>query len=180
MTRVCIDLETTGLDVGGARPGITQIAAVKFDCPETFQWLHFNEMVNPELPPNEIWHPKAIAATGITPEMVAGSPTFFEVLPRFAEFVLGCDTWAGFNTPFDVRILTINLERYGFVHHFPWPFHHIDVMPMAKAAMGVSKGFKLTDCYEWTTGKVLDGAHDAMVDVQATITVLKGLEDVND
>ncbi len=179
MSRVCIDLETTGLDINGARPGIVQVAAVKFDRPEPKLDDFFVTMVNPELPPSETWHPKAMQATNIYPEDVESAPTFFEVLPQLAEFVRGCDTWVGYNSEFDVRILQYNLERYGFTTHFPWPFHRIDVMPMAKAAMGVSSGFKLTDAYEFVTGNVLDGAHDAMVDVQATIAVLKGLENDN-
>lgn len=182
MTKVCLDLETTGLDIGGARPGICQIAAKKFDNYDTSQIAapyleeEFETLVNPELPPSEFWHPKAIEATGIGPEQVKDAPTFFEVLPQLAQFVCGCDTWVGYNSEFDVRILAMNLERYGFTTHFPWPLHRIDVMPMAKAAMNVDKGYKLTDAYHFVTGKELDNAHDASVDVQATITVLKGLE----
>lgn len=176
MTRVAIDLETTGLPIKGARPGIVQIAATKFDMPETSASQHFQVMLDPELPPSEVWHPKAIAVTGIGPEEVKGCPTFFEVLPSFAKFVMGCDTWVGYNTPFDIQILQMSLERYGFTTNFSWPFHELDVMPMAKAAMGVTKGYKLIDAYEFVTGKTLDGAHDAMNDVTATIAILKGLE----
>ena len=192
MTRVCVDFETTGLPINGARPGIVQIAAVKYSgfrrglpafgedeevIAETDDYDTFQVMLDPELPPNEVWHPKAIAATGIGPEEVKGCATFFEVFPDFAKFVLGCDTWVGYNTPFDITILQMSLERYGFVTHFPWPYHQLDVMPMAKAAMNVTKGYTLSDAYEFVTGKELDGAHDAMVDVTATIAILKGLED---
>lgn len=190
MTKVCIDFETTGLPINGARPGIVQIAAKKFYIAENgggigggnpvIEWVmgnEFNVMLDPELPPNEVWHPKAIAATGIGPEEVEGCATFFEALPAFAKFVLGCDTWVGYNTPFDIQILQMSLERYGFVTHFPWPYFQLDVMPMAKAAMNVTKGYTLSDAYEFVSGKTLDGAHDAMVDVTATIAILKGLED---
>lgn len=175
--RICIDFETTSLPNDPNGCGIVQIAAHKWEMglKEEYQTL-----VNPEL---EYWSDKAIAVHGITPEDVKGAPTFFAVFHEFANFVHGCDEWVGYNPEFDVTVLQMQLDRYGFSTHFPWPPYRTDVMTLARNHMNMegkrgTKNPKLTEIYEHLFEKTLDGAHDAMVDVTATIEVLKELENV--
>src|ERR1700743_3159674 len=119
-----IDLETTGLTQPSndfiVQPGIVQIGAVRSDGKE------FSSYVNPELARD--WEAGAIKTHGITPEQVANAPTFFAIFPAFAAFVLGCDTWGGYNTKFDKDVLWYQLQRYGFERSFPWPINDLDVM----------------------------------------------------
>lgn len=179
--RICIDFETTGLPRPGRPCGIVQIAAAKWDG-EFFlpdEPLTFSTLINPEL---EDWEEGAINVHGIKPEDVADAPTFFQIFHDFADFVSGCDEWVGYNPEFDVEVLGIALDRYGFTTHFPWPMYRTDAMALANSHMNMqgrrgSKNPKLVEIYEHLFEKQLDGAHDAMVDVLATIEVLTALEE---
>lgn len=174
--RICIDFETTSLPSDPNGCGIVQIAAKKF--PMDTGHYEFQSLINPEL---DFWSQRAIDVHKITQEDVKDAPTFFEIFPKFADFVTGCDEWVGYNPEFDVTVLQMALDRYGYWTHFPWPPYRTDVMMLANEYMNMqgkrgAKNPKLTEIYEDLFGKTLDGAHDAMVDVQATIDVLLELE----
>jgi DNA polymerase-3 subunit alpha len=180
--KLVIDTETTGLlrshkDFIG-QPGICQIGALKLADDDTVL-SSLNVLVNPE---GVKWEEGAMKTHGITPEHVKDAPTFFEIAPLLAGFVMGCDTWIGFNTPFDKDVLYWQLMRYGFEKNFPWPVHDIDVMVLAGRHMEMEgkrglKMPKLQEAYEFLFGKRFDGAHDALADVQATADIWKALRD---
>lgn len=179
-----IDFETTGLVKPGndfmVQPGITQIGAVRVDDSFTRREPaplrgEFSMLVNPEKQIEEV----AAKMTGINNEKVANEPTFFSVFPAFAEFALGCDTWAGYNTKFDRDVLAFQLQRYGFERNFPWPVHELDVMKLASDHMAMqgkrgTKRPKLTEIYQELFGESFS-AHDALSDIKATVRVWETL-----
>jgi DNA polymerase III epsilon subunit-like protein len=186
-----IDTETTGLLKPSSdflvQPGICQLAALRLErypvvdpqpgAPE-YKWLEtaeFTSLVNPETKFEE----QATKTHGINSDAVQGSPTFFSLFPSFAEFVLGCDTWAGYNTSFDKKVLAWQLERYGFERNFPWPPKELDVMKLAKNHMEMQgkRGVKpptLSEVYENLFGESFT-AHDALADIKATVRVWERL-----
>jgi len=177
VTAVVIDFETTDLLKDGvtdflAQPGICQVGAMRIRS--TMDGLYcddeFQSLVNPEIAK---WADGAMKVHGLTPEKIVSAPTFFELFPKLAEFVLGCDTWVGYNNPFDVDVLKFQLQRYGFDTSFPWPPKQVDVMTIAsKRLNGMGKRgqkrWKLVDAYQEVFGVGFEGAHDAMNDVRAT------------
>ncbi len=87
-----VDLETTGLSP--YKHAITEIAAVRFDGNEIIG--EFQSLVDPE---RHI--PSFITKlTGISNDMVEGSPTISEILPDFLTF-LGDDIFVAHNARFD-------------------------------------------------------------------------------
>jgi DNA polymerase III epsilon subunit family exonuclease len=89
---VIVDLETTGLSP--YKHAITEIAAVRFDGNEIIG--EFQSLVDPE---RHI--PSFITKlTGISNDMVEGSPTICEILPDFLKF-LGDDIFVAHNARFD-------------------------------------------------------------------------------
>lgn len=197
------DTETTGLLSKShdfmAQPGICQIGAVKLEWrfltdvskpEEVEQFLKdgtrtatlveidsFYTLVNPEAVK---WEEGAVKTHGITQEMVKDAPTMFEIGPALARFALGCDTWGGYNTHFDKRVLKWQLEKYGLDMHFPWPPLEVDVMALANKAMEQqgkrgTKNPKLTEAYEHFLGKPLVDAHDALADIRATADVWRAI-----
>jgi DNA polymerase III epsilon subunit-like protein len=185
MTILFYDLETTGLPHGPRMPGICQIGAVLvdptgWDVDSDGIIDTFEKLVNPELP-LDLWEAGAMKVTGITPETVEASPSFFSVGKEFADFACGADIMSGYNfIDFDNPILAAALERYGMEYHFPWPPKHIDVAHIAKSSgrwMGKRgpKFPKLTVLYEELTGKKLVGAHGALADATAAMYCYKGL-----
>lgn len=188
MSIIVLDTETTGLVKQGvsdflAQPGICEIGIVKLaektgwagddgNGYEVTATLH--SFINPEIAK---WEEGAMKTHGITPEKVADAPTLFEFFPKLAQFMVGADTFVGYNTKFDQDVLWYQLQRYGFERRFPWPPAEIDVMKIASKVMNLQgkkgqKYPKLTEAYREAFGKDYEGAHGALSDAQATADLL--------
>ncbi len=174
------DLETTGLPKAGDnplnQPGIVQIGAVLVD-PDSWKIEDtFNMKVNPELLPDR-FEPGAVRVHGITWNDAQQYPSFFTVGEEFAKFCVGATIRSGYNiVDFDDKILQWQLRRYAMECHYPWAPRVVDVAKLAKASgryIGKRgpKFPKLTELYQDVAGKKLEGAHDALADIQATYTV---------
>lgn len=171
-----LDTETTDLLSNSrdwfAQPGIVQLAAVKLDD-QLLVVDRLNVLVNPE---KSRWSEEAIKTHGIVPEKVRDAPTFYEVGKLLAEFILGCDTIAGYNVQFDKDVIWHQLLRYGLHQNFPWPLKDFDVMRRVGSIIQMqgkrgTKHPKLSEAYEFCFGRPMQGAHDAMYDVEATVEV---------
>lgn len=182
MTILFYDLETTGLPKPGddplKQPGIVQIGAVLVD-PKTWEVTDtFNERINPEFLPDR-FEPGAVRVHGITWNDAQQYPSFFTVGEQFAKFSVGATIRSGYNIiDFDDKILMWQLRRYAMEMHYPWAPRAVDVAKLAKASgryIGKRgpKFPKLIELYQDVTGKKLEGAHDALADVEATHTVAR-------
>ena len=157
---VFFDLETTGVDVSQDR--IVQICIIKFD--ENGEKVVKEAIVNPTVKiPKE-----ASDVHGITDEMVKDKPKFKQIAKDIAEFIGPCDI-AGYNSDrFDIPLLLEELSRAGVVLDTSCR-NYVDVMKL-EAYLNPRT---LSAVYERYFGEELDGAHDATVDVNATISVLE-------
>jgi len=160
-----VDLETTG---GSAAAGaqITEVGAVKVRGGELLG--EFQSLVNPTTP-----IPAFIAVlTGITDQMVVGSPRIDTVLPAFLEFARGC-VLVAHNAPFDV----------GFLRHaagtmsLAWPT--FEVVDTATLARRVVTRDEAPNCKLATLARVFRArtqpTHRALDDAKATVDVLHGM-----
>tara|TARA_Y100000034_G_scaffold100570_1_gene124117 strand:- start:46485 stop:47321 length:837 start_codon:yes stop_codon:yes gene_type:complete len=157
---VFFDLETTGVNIGTDR--IVEIAILKVHPngnKESYTWL-----VNPEI---EI-PAEATAVHGITNEKVVTEPTFKELASKVNEIIKDCDL-AGFNSNrFDIPLLAEELMRAG-----------IDFDMSNRKAIDVQVIFhkkeqrNLSAGYEFYCGKVLEDAHSATADTNATFEILE-------
>ena len=159
---VFFDLETTGVNTSTDR--IVQVAMIKMMPDGSTEKKKM--LINPGMP-----IPKgATDVHGITDEMVKGQPTFKQVSKGVASYLKGCDL-GGYNSDeFDVPLLIEEFARAGI--NFPEEGHEPNFVDVFKVERIVNS-HKLTDTYKRYTGIELDGAHDAMIDVEATIEVLK-------
>lgn len=156
---IFFDLETTGVSVDNDR--IVQIACIKIEADGTK--IEKQLLINPTIPiPKE-----ASDVHGITDEMVKDAPKFVNISKSIYAFFEGCDI-GGFNSDnFDVPMLMTEFERVGLT--FPnWDCVFVDVLKYERHL----RPNKLVDVYKRYTGEDLDGAHDAMNDVRATLAVL--------
>lgn len=154
---VIFDLETTGVHKDIDR--VVQIGVVKvYPSGEMKEW---RTLVNPGMPiPVEV-----SAIHGITDEAVKDAPSF----PAIAKAILagfeGCDLVAFNGRGVDMPFLTAEFKRCGIQWESPDfidPFRiHQRVNPNTLGAL-----------YREATGHELDGAHDALADVKATLVVL--------
>ena len=156
---VFFDLETTGINI--ATDKIVEISILKVfpnGNKESKTWL-----VNPEI---EI--PQgAIDVHGITNEKVVTEPTFKELASKVSEMIADADL-AGFNSNrFDIPLLAEELMRAG-----------IDFDMKNRKAIDIQVIFHkkeqrtLGAGYQFYCGKVLEGAHGAEADTNATYEIL--------
>lgn len=154
------DLETTGVDTMKDR--IVEIAVIKLfpnGDKETKKYL-----INPEMPiPKE-----ASDVHGITDGMVKDCPPFSKYAKNLNEYI-GDSDLGGYNSnSFDIPLLVEEFLRCGIVFDLKRR-NYVDVLNIEKQV----SSRKLGDVYQRYTGKVLDGAHDALIDIDATIEILE-------
>lgn len=101
---VCLDCETTGLEVNKDR--IIEIAVIKFDIQTSYERME--TLINPEYPISET----SITIHHITQEMVSGSPTIKEVLQSYLSFI-GKNIIVGHGIGFDIDIIHETAKREG-------------------------------------------------------------------
>lgn len=158
---VFFDLETTGVNTSKDR--IVQIALIKIS-PNGEQESK-KTLINPGVPiPAE-----ATAIHGITDQMVIGAPTFKQIAKSLAEQLHGCDIGGYNSNSFDFPLLMEEFYRVGV--EYPAPGAKIHFADAYKVEQKVNS-HKLTDTYKRYTGEKLEGAHDALADVTATVKVL--------
>lgn len=157
---VFFDLETTGVTVGSDR--IVEISLVK-QFPdgnkESKTWR-----VNPQMHIPE----GASAVHHIYDEDVREMPTFGELAPEVLSYIEGCDL-AGYNSNhFDVPMLQEELLRVGCEVDLRQEHHFVDAFVIFQKHTPRN----LTAAYMHYCGKVLEGAHGANADTEATREVL--------
>lgn len=159
---VFFDLETTGLDVSKDR--IVQIAVVRINLSNERE--EKKVLVNPTIPiPKE-----ASDVHGITDEMVKDKPTFKQVAKSFYEYIEGYDLY-GYNIiGYDLPLLVEELLRAGVEYNFD-NVRIVDVMSIYKKLHPRT----LSACYNYYTGKILEGSHDALNDTRATVDAFMGM-----
>ena len=157
---VFFDLETTGVSVGTDK--IVQIACVKVNTDLSKEEKKM--LINPQIPIPA----SATEVHGITDEMVKDAPLFKQIAKGLNEFMAGCDL-GGYNSDnFDIPLLIEEFKRAGL--DFPtWELNFLDVLKYER----LLNPQKLEAVYKRYTGKDLDGAHDALNDVRATIEILE-------
>ena len=164
VTFVVVDLETTGGSPAGAR--ITEVGAVKIRGGEVIG--QFQTLVNPAEP-----IPAFISVlTGITDQMVAGSPRIDSVLPAFLEFARH-SVLVAHNAPFDISFLKAAATLTG--HSWP-PFRVVDTAHLARQLISKDEApnRKLATLAQ-LFGAATAPDHRALHDARATVDVLHGL-----
>lgn len=156
------DLEATGLDT--ARERVTQIAGMPLVAGRIVEEEGFSSLVDPG-PDAEI-SKEVQELTGITPERLAGAPSFPDAWAACRDAARSCDLWIGQSVfEFDVPLLEAELRRHGVSGGLP-PI--LDSVVLATALLGPPDN-------RWSTSALLqrfkvrtDGLrrHDAVDDVK--------------
>ncbi len=99
-----VDIETTGMGYGGNR--ITEIAIIQFDGEKVVG--EFSSLVNPE----QLIPPKITNLTGITNEMVADAPKFYEIAKEVFQMTENT-IFVAHNVGFDYNVLGREYKSLG-------------------------------------------------------------------
>lgn len=159
---VFFDIESTGLHV--LKDRIIQIALIKYKkgslFPEEKEYL-----LNPGVPISA----EAFAVHGISVDMIRNKPSFRDIADELYEWIGDADL-AGYNSDrFDIPMLMEEFARVGK-----------RLSMENRKSVDAQKIFykmeprTLRAAYKVYCGKALEGAHDALADVRATVDVLKG------
>lgn len=155
----CFDTETTGLSpaTGGK---ICEIAVCVSQGGKVLE--QFSTIINPECP----IHPDVVAIHGISNEMVAGKPTFKQILPRLAQLFDGC-VLVAHNADFDISFLKNEFEQAG--QAYPG-YPVLDTLKMArKSGLFAKNNLGLI---AQQIGICADGWHRAMADTKMLEQIL--------
>ncbi|MBQ7643361.1 MAG: 3'-5' exoribonuclease, partial [Clostridia bacterium] len=153
-TFVVVDLETTGVSyLGGDK--ITEIGAVKITDGKIVS--KFTTLIDPHIPISQ----RITDLTGIDDALVAGKPTFEEVLPDFYKYCHGA-TIIAHNIDFDYNFIKFMSKDTGY----EFTNESIDTVALSKAVVPGLKNYKLnTVCGHF---KIEFLHHRAMSDAHAT------------
>lgn len=165
---IFFDLETTGIDIINDR--IVELSYLKV-FPDGHK-VEKTYLINPTIP----IPPKTTQIHGITDEDVKDKPTFAQIANNIAKDFEGCDL-AGYNSNrFDIPLLAeefiraevdIDLKKHKFVD-VQVIFHKMEQRTLSAA-------------YLFYCDKVLENAHTAEADTNATYEILKAqLDRYND
>jgi DNA polymerase-3 subunit epsilon len=160
-----VDLETTGFyhDMGDE---IISIGAVIIEEGRINTDKTFHELVDPHCRvPDEVQQ-----LTGIQQEMLAGCPSFFEVLQPFLRFIDG-NVIVGHNVAFDLGFINPRLKKYC---HTKIDNHTLDTIKLAQFLGIRSRGFSLDDLLAFY-GIESVGRHTALGDALMTAEVFMRL-----
>ena len=156
-TYVVFDIETTGFSAVTDR--IIEIGAVKVEDGKITD--KFSTFVNPKRPiPFRITE-----LTGITDEMVIGSPDIETILPQFIEFI-GDAVLVAHNASFDVGFIKQNCKR----QKIEADFTYVDTVALARVLLPALNRFKL-DTVAKALNISLENHHRAVDDAGCTAEI---------
>lgn len=152
---IYFDIESTGVETETAR--IIELACIKYNVDGTQEEKTI--LVNPGVPiPLE-----ASDIHGITDETVKDKPFFKQYAQAVRSWFDGCDL-AGFNSDnYDIPLLSAEFERAG-LEGINWNPNLLDIMKLYRLLYPNT----LSDVYKRLTGKELEGAHGALIDIIGT------------
>lgn len=155
---IWFDLETTGVNTEEAR--IVEIACIKIKVDGSTEKKEL--LINPTIPiPVE-----ASEVHGITDEKVKDAPTFKKVSASMRVWFEGCDLGGYNSNSYDIPLLSAEFVRAG-LEPINWEPNLFDVMQLYRHLYPNT----LSDVYKRLTGKELEGAHSALIDVEGTIEI---------
>lgn len=192
------DTETTGLPLfkepsdDPRQPHIVQLGAALVNL-ESFEIISTLDVI---VKPEGWTVPDDVAAIhGISTEKAeqVGVPAA-EVYPLFVSMWRRAEVRIGHNEQFDARLVRIGLLRHLAANaglHDEWKAGKAECtqvlatpllkLPptekMLRAGFNKHKSANLGEAYEYFTGKPLDGAHSAMVDVLACLEVYRAIKE---
>ena len=154
-----IDVETTGGIA--SRDRVTEIAIVTHDGTKILE--QFSTLLNPErsVPYN------ITQITGITDEMLADAPRFYEVAKKIVEMTEDC-IFVAHNVKFDYNFIREEFARLGF----SYVRKQLCTVRLARQAMPGLRSYSLGNLIDTLKIKVND-RHRALADTLATVQVFE-------
>lgn len=171
---IIFDTETTGLPKPTVvpldqQPHIIEFAAVKLSDQTLHEVDRTTFLVNPGVP----LEPIITKITGLTDKHLANEKPFSAFYLPLVRFFLGEEMLVAHNAPFDVALLTFELQRLDMLNRFPWPFKHVCTVERTMHLTG--SYLKLEKLYALLFDKDPQQKHRALGDVEILTDVVREL-----
>lgn len=162
---VAYDVETTGLST--QNDFIIQLSCIKLDK-ETLSEIDRRDWYIKPAHKYEI-HPDATKTHGLTKEFIEANGKYIkEIADDFLKFIEECDFLTYNGNTFDIQFLYKDFNMFGYDLKLE------DRIFYDSYAMECTfRPRTLSYIYSDYTGKILDGAHNAIKDVEATIEIFR-------
>lgn len=181
MTTLCVwDTETTGFPVKEGtldqQPYIVQFAAIVWEIDDDGNYTEkerHNILIKPRIPIPF----SSSQVHGLYDKDVEDAPYIEEVMDKIIKVLNGADVSSGHNISFDETVLNYELDRIGRSGEYT-PNQVICTMKSSKEYCKLQgRGFsykppKLAELHKFLFNEWFEGAHDAMIDVEATMRSL--------
>ena len=156
---IAFDLETTGTNTSTDQ--IVQIAYGYYENGELKDSV--TKMFKPTIPIN----PGAQRVHGISMEKLENEPLFVSEAAEIREIFSNAEGFMGYNVGFDISVIQAEFERSGV------PQLDLNNVAIYDAYLIWTKneGRSLSHAVERFLGKPMEGAHDALADITATVNV---------
>lgn len=161
---VAYDVETTGISTQTDK--VIQLSAVKFDTD-----FNIIDTFDHYILPTGVWHMSegAFNVHGISEQFLRENGKFLkDIADEFLAFIDGCDLLSYNGNKFDIKMLVKDLRLEGYSIDLEGRSFYDSYLLEAKL-----NPRNLSHIYKKYTGKELDGAHNALNDVKATVEVFK-------
>ncbi len=156
---VVFDFETTGLDANQDR--IIEIGAIKVQNLEIVD--EFSTLVDPTIPLSI----EAERITGITPDMLVGSPTIDKVFSKLLDFMAG-SILVAHNADFDMGFLKAEGRRLGYEIQMPC----FCTLKLTRVILPLLESRSLDNLAKHF-GLSFEARHRSIGDIKVTIDMLK-------
>lgn len=174
---IVFDTETTGLIQKGQKldkqPEIVEFGGIKLDDETLEEVGRLNFLCKPR----NLCPPDAVNIHKITNEMLADEKSFSAYVPQLQEFFFGERTMVAHNCPYDMKMMSFELQRLEVVQKFPWPMNHICTVERTYDINNYR--LNLQKLHVLATGEEFAESHRAMPDVEALCRCVRWLRKEN-
>lgn len=167
MKALVFDTETTGLPIKSSvlalQPKVIELAAIIVDLDTGKEHGRFESLFQPNIKLDAV----ITKITGLKDSDLIDAPLFGEKAKAFLSFMGEAEAIIAHNLSFDHNMLTFEYKRLGMEDSYFDALPKVRICTVEQTVFMKRHRLKLSALHELLFGEPFDGAHRAMVDVEA-------------
>lgn len=171
MISLVFDTETTGLPAKTQdirqQPKVIELAAIAVDLDTGEEHGRFDSLFDPKQRLEKI----ITDITGLTDKDVSGQPLFGERQQAFLGLMSRCEAMIAHNLTFDHKMLQFEFRRLDMEQRYLDTIPTKRICTVEQTTFMKRRRMKLSELHEHLFGEAFEGAHRAMVDVEALVRI---------
>lgn len=171
MKALVFDTETTGLPKKTMdlrqQPKIIELAAIAVDLDSGEELVRFESLFDPK----QTLDPIITKITGLKDSDLRDQPLFGEKQQAFLGMMMRCDAIVAHNLSFDHSMLSFEFSRLDMIDRYHNSLPKARICTVEQTVFIKRRRLKLSELHEHLFGEAFEGAHRAMVDVEALVRI---------